>query len=208
MAIIHSNLFDGWDDKQLNELNNLALESKEEELERVFYYQLKDLKELETVADEIYDIHQVEYFLIKDGKRIGIQRTRETADVNKEEQLGDGNQVELTFKLFKGAGGATEYTAKVNQDIVDVLTLVGDKVITKRRYVVHTEDESLKWEIDVPFGEPYDNWVKVDLEVKNMDIEVPKFPIPYTSMFETTYGVDVSDENKNTLNKIFKSTEK
>lgn len=208
MTILHNVLFDGWDDATLESVSELSIESEEEELERVFYYQLESLDSLESIADAILDMHQVEYFIMKNGKRIGIQRTRETVNHKEGGVLGGDNQVELTFKIFKGAAGATEYTATVNKDIVSAMTAVGDRVITKRRYIVDTDVAGLKWEIDVPFEGTYDNWVKVDLEVPSMETDLPEFPLNYVRKFEVTHGVEVSDEDKVILDKIFNNKQK
>lgn len=184
-------------------LNSLSLESKENELERTWFVKLKDLDALDD-ADKIIMMHQVEVFIMKEAGRVGIQRTREVADVGLGQTLGDrNNPILYTIKINQEDGSRNEYTSEVNRDIVEAHEKIADRNLRKTRYIFETEN-GLKWEIDVPINGPYEGWVKVDLEIPSVDTEIPKFPFEYDKVIDISFGSKVSDEDNKILDDIFK----
>lgn len=83
-----------------------------------------------------------------------------------------------------GELGKKEVEQVCTKDYFEFYRYFADKGLNKVRYIFPVEGTDLKWEVDVyttQSGERHP-WVKVDLEVKGSDTEIPEFPFQLMDM--------------------------
>lgn len=81
--------------------------------------------------------------------------------------------------------GSKEITTVVSKEFFEEHKLIATDGYKKTRYFFRTETEGLEWEVDVFMtkngGKP-SLWVKIDLEVKDLEQKVPKLPFKVLSL--------------------------
>lgn len=109
--------------------------------------------------------------------------------------------------------GSDEAEQVITKDLFALLKLAATHGYKKTRYnfpipdtVKAGEDEPLKWEVDVFLsnGGDYSPWVKVDLEMNDLNMIIP--PLPFQSSVEALIvsdDPDLSSEEKAMISKLW-----
>lgn len=139
------------------------------EIEFTFYAHVKDLSELESAPFK--EKHEQWKLPIQsDGtKRLRIRRV-------------DDRRATITTKISRtGMVGWEEIDEHIGIPLFDHLKEMSTSGYFKHRYTFPIIGTQLKWEIDVfqnQTGQPHP-WVKVDLEVDNLDMKIPELPFEF-----------------------------
>lgn len=137
------------------------------EIEHTFYVEMADIAELSTAYQ--IESHEQWKLPLHEGSKI---RARLRA-VNERAWY-------LTTKSLEGQmEGCNECTTPISKVAFDHLKLGATDGYLKVRHFFRTNIDGLIYEVDVfkdrTTGKPHP-WVKVDLEVKDLNLEVPKIP--------------------------------
>ncbi|MOA21893.1 hypothetical protein D3C78_1424110 [compost metagenome] len=106
---------------------------------------------------------------------------------------------------FSGELGKREVEQVCTKDYFELFRLFADKGLNKTRYFFPIEDTDLKWEVDVyttQSGERH-AWIKIDLEVKTKETELPKFPFALKEVIVNQPAQRTEEENAHIAN-LFK----
>jgi hypothetical protein len=106
---------------------------------------------------------------------------------------------------FSGELGKREVEQVCTKDYFELFRLFADKGLNKTRYFFPIEDTDLKWEVDVyttQSGERH-AWIKIDLEVKSKETELPKFPYPLKEVIVNQPAQRTEEENAH-IGNLFK----
>lgn len=144
------------------------------EREHVFYGRLVDPDELEK-ADSREHQEQWSLYINQDG--VGYDGTIRIRVV-------DQRQYILTMKTsvkksYDKIETEYELPPKLGAVLLDQFKRLSPRGLSKTRYCFRVPASDLVWEVDVfegPNGKPAE-WVKLDLEVKDRQAEIPPFPI-------------------------------
>ena len=162
-------------------LNRIVLEEEstgvaDKEIEFVIYARMTDPDELKNAASME---HQEQW-------EIRIEKTEENAGkgtLRVRKTWLDGQEPVYTrtskVVLNKETGDKLEIVQPSNQDEFNLFKFLSSKGMIKDRYNFPIVGTKLVWEIDCypkPDGGYYD-WVKIDLEVTDRNIQIPEFPI-------------------------------
>lgn len=146
---------------------------RKRELEYTFYGQVQNINDLKDKALKS-EVH--EQWLI---------RTQDIKGFKARIRSIDGTRFILTTKTKQdGQIGSLETECEISKDMFESLKLCATGGYKKTRYIYRCENPDLVWEIDVftnQRGEIHD-WVKIDLEVPNAEVELPKLPIPFLNV--------------------------
>lgn len=162
------------------------------EIEYVFYARIKNMDDLlKANAKE----HQEQWELKipkKDGNASkGRVRIRKTIKENSEPEY-----VITTKVPVPGSNDSIETPVPTTQAQFDSFKLFCEDGMTKDRYTFEVEGSDLVWEVDVflkPEGGYYD-WCKIDLEVDEMDGNIPPFPIDFADIITNQTGERTQEE--------------
>jgi hypothetical protein len=100
--------------------------------------------------------------------------------------------------------GKKEVEQICSKDFFEQFRFFADKGLNKTRYIFDIEGTDLKWEVDVyttQSGERHP-WIKIDLEVKSKETELPKFPFPLKEVI-VNQPAQRTDEEKAQISKLF-----
>ena len=91
----------------------------------------------------------------------------------------EGAQYVFTVKAKQGMGQNLETPIPATADAFDIFKRICDNGMIKDRYHFPVEGTSLVYEVDafLKADGSYHEWVKIDLETKDMDAELPPLPI-------------------------------
>lgn len=81
--------------------------------------------------------------------------------------------------------GSKEITTVVSKEFFEEHKKIACDGFKKTRYFFRTETEGLEWEVDVFMGKNGGKpslWVKIDLEVKDLEQKIPKLPFKVKSL--------------------------
>lgn len=180
-------------------LNDYGLEGLQDgvvqkEIEFTFYVHVKDLSELEN-APYKEKHEQWKLPIESDGnKRLRIRLT-------------DDRRAELTTKIQRpGVVGWEEINESIGIPMFSHLREMSVSGYHKYRYSFPIHGTSLKWEVDVfmnKMGKQHP-WVKVDLEVSDLDMEIPKMPFAFTD-FICADDENISSDDKATIDSLWKN---
>lgn len=136
------------------------------EIEYTIYALIEDMSKLDKAP------------MIEEHEQWRIPLAKECA-VKQRIRLINNRRYTQTTKLKEaGVEGFFEITSDIPKDLFEHLRLAAVDGYKKTRYTFPVQGTELKWEIDVfidKMGKPH-NWVKIDLEVKNLKDEIPPFP--------------------------------
>lgn len=172
----------------------VALESTpegklEREIELVFYAKVDNLDWTQQAAEtELQEQWEVRLPARHDPNGSGVVRTR--AVNNSEYSIG------MKYRT-KGKEGSLEVEHPITKEMFDVYKLFATSGFIKRRHKFPVPDSDLVWEVDLYYdrdGKPFD-WVKIDLEVPNMSVERPPYPIPFVQIVENQYEQRTKEEH-------------
>lgn len=160
-------------------LESLALEDgaigvAKEELEHVYYAQLKDLGELTKAAS----VEKQEQWSVKIPHVAGSNMLEGQLRVRKTEDAGNVSYV-LTAKCPGKDGGRKEVESESCEDMFTMFKFFSSQGMIKHRHRFPVEGSKLVWEVDVYLKADgsYHDWVKIDLEVSSLEDEVPALPV-------------------------------
>lgn len=144
---------------------------KAQEIEFCMYTEIKNFDELKRKA---INVERQEQWLVKiDQERVdGKMRIR----------LIDNSRPTMCTKIKReGMVGVEEVETDIPIDLYRHLREMAVEGFLKTRYTVPSTIQGLVWEVDVFFNNSggYHPWVKVDLEVKNINDPIPIFPIEH-----------------------------
>ncbi len=96
---------------------------------------------------------------------------------------GDDAQYVLTTKAEKAADDRLEVPAPVTKDMFELFRLLAENGMIKDRYHFPIEN-GLVFEVDVYLKEDgsYHEWVKIDLELKDISVDIPELPFSVEEM--------------------------
>lgn len=168
-------------DRLLDQAMALSQEKTEDEIEYTFFAELTDLESQLQKASSSETHHQFE-------RRILDQNAKEIARF-RSRSIDEGDYYELTIKRRgkdeQGNHYDIESTLGSTVDVHEVIRAIADRRFHKIRYKFPFSVErnerttELVWEVDVfvlPNGS-FDPMVKVDLEVPDMNLAQPSFPL-------------------------------
>lgn len=175
---------------------------EETELEYEFYGRLESMDELRRLATETE--HQEQYELKKPRGKIRVRACK----------VGNQTTYVMTSKTWTpGQPGENECEVEVSVDMFEHFKHVADSGMIKTRYTIpagkqRTSDGDIvdiKWEYDVfedRDGKRSD-WVKVDLEVKEVLATIPDLPVALADPIMNQKGSRTPKE-VTLLTKLFK----
>lgn len=138
-----------------------------QELEFTFYALLTDIDQLDKLA-VVVEKHE-QYELPIQTEINGRARLR----------LINDRRHTMTTKIQRsGTKGWEEVNSDISKSLFLHLKEMARPGYFKNRHVIPIPDGSLKWEVDVFYSNDggYSKWVKIDLEVPDLDMKIPETP--------------------------------
>ena len=118
-------------------------------------------------------------------------------------------QYVMTTKVKTLDGHALEISIATTEDNFKAFKMLAESGMIKHRYTFPIEGSDLKWEVDafVMPGENvmsnrYQNYVKVDLEVKSEADPIPAMPFGILDAFNAKVGEEATPEQKQVMEKM------
>lgn len=165
---------------------------KAQEIEYTFYAKISDMSALK----DAYEIEEQEQWLVPiDTDVKGKMRIR---------RVGDGRFLQCTKIKRPGQEGSEEVEQEITEDMFHHLREMGEGGYKKYRHYFKVPASDLVWEVDVflaPSGEKH-SWVKIDLEVPNLDTKVPDLPFEVDEII-THQGNDLTYEERQFINNLW-----
>lgn len=156
------------------------------EKERVIYARISDFEQLASKAKSADHQEQWGLKIPKTDKNFAEGQVRVRAitplairDGQRLPVPTEGAQYVYTVKAKQGMGHNLEAPIPATADAFEIFKRIAENGMIKDRYHFPVEGTPLVYEIDVflkPDGS-YHEWVKIDLETKDMDAELPPLPI-------------------------------
>lgn len=189
------------------ELSQLGLEGRvdgvaEQEIEYEFYGRIEDINKIISLATQTE--YQEQYELKKERGKIRVRMSR----------VGDVTVYTMTSKTWTpGKAGEAEVEVEVSEDMFAHFRHIADSGMIKTRYSIPAgsqrlsggDIEKLTWEYDV-FQDrdgKRSEWVKVDLEVKEVLATLPELPVALSDVIKNQKGSRTPKEIR-TLDRLFK----
>lgn len=174
-----------------------------DEIEYVFYGRLVDPKELSgAVENEKQEQWEIRIEKNDGNATAGAMRVRKTND----------DQYTFTSKVYvPGKFGKKEVELESTVDQFNQFKAMSPRGMDKTRYIfiaVGTEGTwpgedakyggALFWEVDVFTKDDgtLEEWVKIDLEVPNVNVKAPAFPIQLQDLITNQYGHRTPEEER------------
>lgn len=187
-----------------------------DEIEHVYYAQLKDLTQLQKAsAIEKQEQWEIRVPLVDGFNALSGQvRIRKTEHATRS---GDDNihaqsetspaEYALTIKCAGGQlGGRKEAAVPASEDMFTLFKFLSGKGMVKHRYTFPIDGSNRKWEVDVFLKDDgtYHDWVKIDLEVDSLDDVVPPLPVSVDmDTIVTNPKEKMSDEENKRVTKLY-----
>lgn len=177
--------------KQLLNVANEELADGQVRVERehVFYARITDFEQLKK-ATEVIKQEQWQLRVSKNENNVSAGQLRSRKNVTK-----NSAEYVLTLKTQRPDGDRLEVNVDGGADAHEMFKLLSDCGMIKDRHVFEIPDSNLKFEIDVflkPDGS-YHNWCKIDVEVEDMSVPLPAFPITLVDIMEEKGNATPSD---------------
>jgi CYTH domain-containing protein len=140
---------------------------KSNEIEFTLYAEMTDMSQLSRAISK--EKHE-QWNIPLDGK----------PDVRARLRLIDDRRHTMTTKLRReGVTGWEEVDSDISKDMFDHLRAACIVGHIKTRYTFLIPNSELRWEIDVYMGGGGEQscWVKIDLEVPNLQVNIPHLPV-------------------------------
>lgn len=168
-----------------------------QEIEHMFYAKVTAPETLlNALCVEIQE--QWGLWVDKTDKNAGSGSNRVRKTITKQIVNGEFDNVNsatsyvMTTKLKRNDGSALEIASQSSEDGLKAFRLLADSGMIKHRYRFPIPGTELTWEVDA-FIEPgeskystkYVGWVKIDLEVKDINQPIPALPDGFTDMFDS-----------------------
>lgn len=148
------------------------------ELERTYYGKLVDASDLLKAASSVeQEQWSVSSKLPEGCKYGGAIRVR---------SINDETFVMCIKNYEHGKRGVLEHEFEINREGFEAVRRISPSGMRKTRYCFPIEGTEYCWEVDV-FKDADGNlapWVKVDLEVNDLNFQVPEFPVRLENAFE------------------------
>lgn len=196
----------------MSSLLRLALEAAPagvavREVEHVFYGRLEDFKQLEKAARREFQ-EQWEIKVPKTDANGGSGKVR----VRKSQVPGSQPKFDLTTKVKMTKAGDRnsniEVTLETTADNFLQFQVLAESGMKKVRYFFPVEATGLVWEIDLFVKDVlltpeecldggttiFEDWCKIDLEVKDKAVEVPAMPIEFAQLITAPEGQRTAEE--------------
>ena len=170
-------------------LESLLTGNKEREIEFTMYVHLDNLDELKKKAIRTERHEQWKMPLTPKDDVDGKMRIR----------LIDNTRPTMCTKIKrKGQIGAEEVEMDVSMDLFNSMREMAVDGYIKTRYTIPSNIRELVWEVDVFMlnGGAPSPWVKVDLEVKSLNVPIPVFPLAHTRVIYADEELSYSDRQK------------
>lgn len=181
----------------------LSTEAAEVEIEHVLFARLSNVGDLKNAISVEKQV-QYEYRIIdKNNVPKGTLRSRE---------INNGEKYILCIKTYReDRTGVDEIFDEVSDDMHQAIGLLADRYLEKTRYsfpvkVVHQGEElDLKFEVDVFKNKDgqLEDLVKIDFEVPSKDITLPELPFNVEELIDTSFGQQLSPEDRATIDAFF-----
>lgn len=168
------------------------------EREHVFYARITDFDQLKK-ATEMIKQEQWQVRVQKNDNNIYGGQLRSRKNVT-----GSNAEYVFTLKTNRPDGDRLETNVDGSADAHEMFKLLSDCGMIKDRYVFAIPDSNLKFEIDVflkPDGS-YHNWCKIDVEVEDMNVPLPAFPITVVDVMEEK-GSATPNEVRDKITQIY-----
>lgn len=146
---------------------------KRQELEFTMYVLLSDLNELKKKAVKVETHEQWS---------IHLDEKENTVEGKVRIRLIDNIRAVLTSKIKRDQQvGSEETEQEISMDMFNALREMTTDGYIKTRYIVPSNIMGQSWEVDVFYanGGAQHPWVKVDLEVKDLNDPIPIFPLAH-----------------------------
>ena len=159
------------------------------EREHVFYARITDFEQLKK-ATEVIKQEQWQLRVSKNENNVSAGQLRSRKNVTK-----NSAEYVLTLKTQRPDGDRLETNIDGSADAHEMFKLLSDCGMIKDRHVFEIPDSNLKFEIDVflkPDGS-YHNWCKIDVEVEDMSVPLPAFPITLVDIMQEKGHATPSD---------------
>lgn len=174
-------------------LEAIADGQKRQELEYTFYGKLDDLSVLETDKVNSKEGHE-QYFIPLESDHIGMRIRR----------INLTNFVMTVKARRDGVKGKEEVEQDITEDMFNLLRETATSGYKKTRYVIPVEGTDLKWEVDVfkDAVEQVNNWIKLDLEVPEVDTPLPELPFSLSESI-VAQGDRKTDEEVTVIDRLW-----
>lgn len=162
------------------------------EIEHVFYARLTDPSQLDLAkSKESQEQWEIKIPKTDENAAQGRMRVRKIVIPGHADP-----QYVFTTKLTYGVGKSKEVSLPTTVDQFEAFKTLASAGMIKTRYNFPVEGSDAIWEIDVfqkPEGGNFE-WVKIDLEVKNINDPVPNFPIDLANIIDGRPDFHSEDE--------------
>lgn len=184
----------------LNALGSIATESHVDgqarpEVELTVYGEMADLSHLEQSVSS----QRMEQWNLPESET-------ETCRTRGRIRAIDDRRWILTTKARPktSADGCIEVECDISRDMFNSLRDMSDGGYAKTRYYYPIPNTGLQWEVDVFYGTDgsMHPWVKLDLEVPSLDIELPPWPFPMRRII-VDGGPDMDYQDKAIVNRLW-----
>lgn len=184
------------------------------ERERVIYARLKDM----TVLNKAAKADSQEQWMIKIAKTnnnaskgqirvrkvIPLEKTENGFNTNIVNDNKNNIQYVLTAKAERSADDRLEVPTPVTKDMFDLFKLLADNGMIKDRYHFPIEGTDLVFEVDAYTKAEggYHEWVKIDLELKDVMVDTP--PLPF-EVEEQILNTTEDKEEKKKISELYET---
>lgn len=174
---------------------NVSIESIEQgitnkEIEFTMYVELEDLNELKKLAIKT-EVHE--------QWSIPLDKEKLNAEGKVRLRLIDNIRPTMCVKVTKEQEvGVDETEQIISMDFFKSLKELAVEGYIKTRYSIPSNIPGLIWEVDVFYGNggAQHPWVKVDLEVKNLNDPIPMFPLKHSRVIYQDAEMSYTDTQK------------
>lgn len=182
------------------------------ERERVIYARLSDFSQLNNaVSVDSQEQWQVKLPKTNNNSAKGTIRVRKVIPLSKTDKgfeftaTGvDSTQYVMTVKAERKADDRLEVPLPASKDMFDLFKLLAENGMYKHRFHFPIDGTELVFEVDVYPKEDgtYNNWVKIDLELKDVSVDIPELPF---KVEEIIYDTTEDPEQKKKINELYET---
>jgi hypothetical protein len=181
------------------------------ERERVIYARLTDLNELSNATSvDSQEQWQIKLPKTENNAAKGTIRVRKVmplmitdAGIMHRKPTDDSTQYVITVKTERKADDRLEVPLPASEDMFNLFKLLAENGMHKHRFHFPIEGTELVFEVDAfpkVDGVGYHDWVKIDLELKDITVDIPELPF---KTLELIYDNTQDPEQKKKISELY-----
>ncbi len=183
------------------------------ERERVIYARLSDLSQLSNAASvDSQEQWQIKLPKTDNNSTKGTIRVRRVMPmkicgtmVMHSKPSINSNQYVMTVKAERTADDRLEVPLPASEDMFNLFRLLAENGMYKHRFHFPIDGTELVFEVDAfpkTDGTGYHEWVKIDLELKDVTVDIPELPF---KVEEVIYDTTEDPEQKKKIRELYET---